>query len=338
MATIGTYCFDGVNFAQATSLYTDSALTNLAPDGYYAQGAISRRQLNGVLLNAVSCSSCVDPCGVGVNASVSNNGLFFSQFGLGADIGAIVVYIYAYSVIPDGILATYNSNTYNRLTCLNNNGSTITENGGSNIPYAGFNNQGTELPTYIGKNNTNLVNNSPYNVVPGTNCVTSQQLRDFTLINGTYVDQGTSQIKTVVPTQVGTASTSYVYTMVIPKTSASPSVLDLQIFAPICGTSFNYNLDCPVLLDSFQGSASQANTTCAANVATYYFVQNALLVNSSTISPKTNSTPEVGNWVFTTNTGSAYLNDTNTDLYYIIDNTTYIKVKYGVVIETGNCT
>ena len=94
MATIGTYCFDGVNFAQATSLYTDSALTNLAPDGYYAQGAISRRQLNGILLNAVSCSSCVDPCGVGVNASVSNNGLFFSQFGLGADIGAIVVYIY----------------------------------------------------------------------------------------------------------------------------------------------------------------------------------------------------------------------------------------------------
>ena len=49
MATIGTYCFDGVNFAQATSLYTDSALTNLAPDGYYAQGAISRRQLNTLI-------------------------------------------------------------------------------------------------------------------------------------------------------------------------------------------------------------------------------------------------------------------------------------------------
>lgn len=338
MATIGTYCFDGANFAQATSLYTNSTLTTLAPDGYYAQGTISRRQLNGLLLNAVACSSCVDPCGVGVNASVSNNGLFYSQFGLGSDIGAIVIYLYAYSSIPDGIVVTYNSNSYNKLTCLNNDGNTIKENGGSSIPYAGFNNQGTGLPTYVGKNNVDVVNNSPYNIVPGANCVTSQQLKDFTLINGTYIVQGTSQIKTVVPAQVGTAAVSYVYTMVIPKTSASPSVLDLQIFAPICGTAFSYNLDCPVALDSFQGSASQANTTCAANVATYYFVQNAQWINANTISPKTNSTPEVGNWVFTTNTGSTYLNNTNTDLYYIINNTTYIKVKYGVVIETGNCT
>ena len=54
MAALGTYCFDGVNFAQATSLYTDSSLTNLAPDGYYAQGGISRRQLNGITIIVIN--------------------------------------------------------------------------------------------------------------------------------------------------------------------------------------------------------------------------------------------------------------------------------------------
>ena len=44
MATLGTYCFDGVNFSSATSLYTDSSLSTLAPDGYYGQGLIVRQQ------------------------------------------------------------------------------------------------------------------------------------------------------------------------------------------------------------------------------------------------------------------------------------------------------
>ena len=34
----GTYYFDGINFSQATALYTDAALTTLAPDGFYFNG------------------------------------------------------------------------------------------------------------------------------------------------------------------------------------------------------------------------------------------------------------------------------------------------------------
>ena len=52
MAALGTYCFDGLNFSQASALFTDSGLTTLAPDGYYSQGGIIRQQLNGSLLNA----------------------------------------------------------------------------------------------------------------------------------------------------------------------------------------------------------------------------------------------------------------------------------------------
>ena len=55
MATLGTYYFNGTSFASATSVYTDAALTTLAPDGYYSNGSIIRQQLNGLLLNAQAC-------------------------------------------------------------------------------------------------------------------------------------------------------------------------------------------------------------------------------------------------------------------------------------------
>tara|TARA_R110000751_G_scaffold85712_2_gene170961 strand:+ start:663 stop:1670 length:1008 start_codon:yes stop_codon:yes gene_type:complete len=334
MATVGTFCFDGANFAQATSLYTDSALTNLAPDGYYAQGTISRRQLNGVLLASAACSSCVPPCGTGVATSVSNNGLFSSQFGLGEDVGAVIIYLYAYAQLPDGILATYNNTTYNRLTFTDNDGTVVTD--GST--YSGQNNQGTGLPTYVGSTNANLIAQSPYNLVPGASCVASQQLRNFTFDGSTYVDQGTSVTKTVVAAQLGTTASGFnrVFTMVIPKTAATPAILGLEIYAPLCSTQFDYNLYCPALLTSFSASAEQLNASCAAEVATYYFAKNATIV-SGAIVPDFNPFPAEGNFVFTTNTGSNYLNDTSTDKFYILNNSTYIKVRHGVVIQTGNC-
>ena len=338
MATVGTFCFDGVNFAQATSLYTDSALTNLAPDGYYAQGTISRRQLNGVLLSPAACSSCVPPCGSGVSTSVSTNGLFSSQFGLGADTGAVIIFLYAWQLIPDGILATYNNATYNRLTCNVNDGNLVSD--GST--YSGQNNQGTGLPTYVGSTNADLLGQSPYNVVPAPPaCLNSQQLINFTFDGTSYIDQGTSVTKTVVAAQEGTvgAGSVRVFTMVIPKTAATPAVLGVEIYAPICGTQFDYNLYCPAFLPSFEASAAQSTSSCSSEVATYYFARNATWDSiNDVIVPSSNLFPEVGNFVFTTNTGSNYLNDTSTEKFYILNSNTYIKVKHGVVIEIANCT
>lgn len=57
----GTYYFDGINFAQASALFTDAALTTLAADGFYSQNGIVRQQLNGVLLNSQPCSDCIVP-------------------------------------------------------------------------------------------------------------------------------------------------------------------------------------------------------------------------------------------------------------------------------------
>ena len=52
---------------------------------------------------------------------------------------------------------------------------------------------------------------------------------------------------------------------------------------------------------------------------------------------RTNTIPEIGNFVFTSSDGSAYLNDTSTIQYYIIANSTAIGVRNGVVVSSVNC-
>lgn len=62
MATAGLYYIDTFNFADATAVYTDEALTTLAPDGFYQMGGeTARQQVSGVLKPAEPCPSCVKP-------------------------------------------------------------------------------------------------------------------------------------------------------------------------------------------------------------------------------------------------------------------------------------
>jgi len=60
MATLGTFYFDSNSFATATALFTDSTLTQCAPDGFYSDGIISREQKNCLLQVAETCN-CAGP-------------------------------------------------------------------------------------------------------------------------------------------------------------------------------------------------------------------------------------------------------------------------------------
>jgi hypothetical protein len=130
---------------------------------------------------------------------------------------------------------------------------------------------------------------------------------------------------------------SPVFTMVIPKTGASPTSLNLKISAPACGTFFAYELDCPAGLSSFGSSVAQSTTACAVNTQTYYFAKNATGTNVP-FTVDTNTIPNVGNFVFTDANGATYLNDAATIKYYIIGNTTAIGVRNGVVVSSAACT
>lgn len=62
MATAGIYYIDTFNFADATAVYTDAALTTFAPDGFYQMGGVTaRQQVSGVLDPPQDCPSCTKP-------------------------------------------------------------------------------------------------------------------------------------------------------------------------------------------------------------------------------------------------------------------------------------
>jgi len=341
MAALGTYCFDGLNFSQASSLFTDTTLTTAAPDGFYAQGNIIRQQLNGVLLNAQPCGTCSVSCGQGLSASQSGNGYFSVNIDLANSTGAVIMYFYMGSSVPDGVLSTYNSVSYNRMTAKNNHNGVVLLNGSSTqVDYAGIDNQGTGLPTYIGNQNSALVGS--YTNTPGGACSQGDKPEDFSYTGNAYVSQGTLQENfSVVNNQVGFSSdsssiTSPLFTMVIPKSATTPTSVNLIISAPMCGTLFRWEVDCPIALSNFNASAAQSTTACAAATTTYYFARNATGVQLPFV-VDTNTIPEIGNFVFSDVNGSTYLNDTSTIQYYVIANTTAIGVRNGVVVSSASC-
>jgi len=58
MAINSIFYIDAADLATATSVYLDSSLLNIAPDGFYGDGTISRQQSSGILLAADTCVSC----------------------------------------------------------------------------------------------------------------------------------------------------------------------------------------------------------------------------------------------------------------------------------------
>ena len=327
-ATYNTYFFDGVNFSSATALYSDAALTALAPDGFYAQNGIVRQQTGGLLLNAQSCDSCAVSCGNGISTSNSGAGYFNADVDVANSVGAVVIYFYMGASIPDGVLTTFNNVKYNRMTSKNNLGTVqLIDGAQSLVDYAGLNNPNTS-PTYVGNENSLLVDN--YFNVP-----------EFNLSGGSYVATGNTRSISVVDNQVGYASdtstpSSPVFTMVVPKTDANTSLIKVEIFAPMSGTFFAYELACPDDLPSFQGSALQATDVCTSANATYYFARNATGITTP-FTVDTNTVPEVGNFVFSTSDGSTYVNDTSVLKYIIVANTTALRIVNGVVSAVTAC-
>jgi len=345
MASIGTYYFDGQSFANASAIYTDAALTTLAPDGYYSQGGIVRQQLNGVLLNANDCTECYVACGSGISASISQNGVFNADIDMANSVGAIVAYFYMTTSIPDGVVATYNAVNYNRLTAKNNHNGVVLRDGSlSIVDYAGIGNQGTGKPTYVGNQNTGLVGSSPYNSVTAACPTEGGRPENYNYVNSAYVALGTYTPTTVSNAQVGFATdnvtpalNSPVFTMVIPKTLTTPTPVNVTISAPMCSTAFNWEIACPAALPSFSGTALQATAACGFAITTYYFVRNAT-GTTLPFTKDTNAIPEIGNFVFTDVNGTTYLNDTVTLQYVVVNNATAIGIRNGVVVSSAACT
>ena len=316
MALSGTYYLNGPDLASSTAIFADDEMNVCAPNGLYSNGIIVRELLNCVLLPAQPCPQCALPCGNVAGESQDINGTFLGQISGGPNTGAVVIYSIVGNLIPDGVLVTYNGQTYNQLTYIGNVGGPV----GLNTPLG--------QPTYYGSNN-----NTP---------VSTTSLPIYTIqTDGSYILSGNSQPITVTANQLDLrGGGTRVYTQVIPKNSTSVSVLNVDFYAPILGTFFSFQTDCPIQLDSFLGSGIQADDTCAAATINYYFAQNATTTATFpiTFTPETLATPGIGNYVFLDDGGGTAINNTATSQFVILADSTYIEIQYGIVIATGTCT
>lgn len=331
-ASYSVYYFDGLSFANATSVYDDAALTTLSADGYYSQNGIVRQQVNGILLNAQSCDSCAVPCGSGVQANFNQPGYFNAVIDVGSNVGAVYIYSKMNAAIPDGMVATYNNVPVNRMTAKNNhNGVVLVDCNSNAVDYSGVNQQPPQAhtPTYVGNDNFNT-------------CGTYNNINEYNLVNNAYVQTGGTRQVTISTNQVGCATDtstdpSPVFTMIVPKTDPTVTTIEVEVFAPLGGTVFDWELLCPVELPAFNGSALQNTADCTANTTQYFYARNAT-GNTSPFTQDSNSLPEIGNFVFTDANGATYVNDTSALKYIIINSTTAIGVRNGVVVSSGACT
>ena len=221
-----TFYMDGPSLGSSTSIFVDANLTTCAPNGFYSDGVIVRQQTSCSLLPPQACPSCSVLCGDPITAS-GLTGEYLLNVNTGETLGAIVIRFNPLS-IPDGIMATFNTTIYNELSS----------------PLFGYLAAPVNLPTFVG----NFTDDCG---IGGSTFTLDEYLYDGVGFNAT----GNSNVVNVSLSQVHVTSTAPgECVMIIPKTAASPSIINIQVFGVCGGTAFNIQVDCPVMLTSFPAS------------------------------------------------------------------------------------
>jgi len=247
----GTYYINAPSLASANAVFSDSAMTTCAPDGFYSDGVIVREQSVCTLLPQQTCPSCAQPCPV-PTVSGSGQHYYILDVDLTSSTGAVIVHFNPNNG-PCGLMATYNGINYTSV---------------SSSVFGYLASGATNQPVYLGQSSFDcgILTGSPYTNVPifywdgGTGFTPSASFASFSVV--------------AAQKQLTTASPSDCY-MVIPKTSATPSQLRIIIPlpCPLIGV-FDIDVLCPAPLTSFSSSSmrSNSNLACASSInQTYYF-------------------------------------------------------------------
>jgi hypothetical protein len=223
------YFLDGGSLLDSTAVYLNSGLSILAPDGYYSDGFNIRKQAGGVLEPSQPCPACGVLCGGQINGN-GNQGEYLLQIDTGTlptAVGAIIVTFDPFSV-PDAILAELDGAFYNKLSS----------------PIYGYLAGTANLPTFIGRIGSDCgISGSTYTL-------------NVNQWDGTaFVPTGTTDTITVAPGQMQlTTNGPGACIMVIPKTSATPSLLTVRCYGVCGGTAFNVGIQCPAKIKSIKSS------------------------------------------------------------------------------------
>lgn len=217
------YYLDAPTLAQATSVYTDAALTVCAADGVYSDGSITRVLSGCVLGPAKVCPSCGTNCDETSYGNLGSVGVYRSTIDVGndpGDIGAIIIR-FETPKAPHGFKAVYDGITYNTFSS----------------PIYGYMTAPSGLPVYMGDQDNDCG-------------ITSSSFiaNNYDWDGGSYVYDGTTSIISVLPSQTNlTVNGPGICVMVIPKVNLNPSSLDITVEAP-CGSDFAVGVSCPTVL------------------------------------------------------------------------------------------
>ena len=265
---MATYYLDGNTLSNSSAIYTNSNLTSCAPDGFYSDGVISREQISCVLSAIKECKGCAAECGTPVTSEgimgVQNISTYVGQNT--SDIGAIIIRFYTYAIptIPRGIKATYNGNSYNQLSSI------VDGYHASTNPTS---------PTFIGDSALDCgLSGTVYPNVPTYEY-------DGSTFNFIY-----NQTVSVAPGDVSLGVDPVSCVMVIPKTSALPSKIDITIYSLCDADVWGMDIECPIKLTPFPTTTNLD----AFNVC------DGLPINIAYNAPVNGSpgVPEVYDWVF----------------------------------------
>lgn len=303
-----SYYLNGSSLGDSTSIFVDSAMTILAPDGFYQQDDIVRELVNGVLLPPQVCPSCSYPCSdYPMTESGGTIGEYIASINVGSGIGAIVITVNPFDV-PEGFSVEYNSAIYNEF---------------SSATY-GYLAGTAGLPTYLGQTSSDcgLVSGSPR---------TLQIYRwggsDFNISDGEtdVVDVASGQLQL-------TATGPGRCIMVIPKTVASPTTLEVKIYSACPTATFEVEVSCPTPLLAFSSSIRRSSSVSACSFPTSPQTYYVAHVNGAI------GILGLYDWVFSDINGQTPL----TDGYYYaaaavpgIDDV--FRVQNGIITQFINC-
>jgi uncharacterized protein (TIGR02145 family) len=314
MAIESIFYLNAADLTLATAAYLDLALTNLAPDGFYKEGTITRQQSSGILLAAEPCVTCGTPCGTSIGGGGSS-GIYTVNLDVGSisgSTGAIRI-MFNPDNVPDGIRVTYNGVVYNKLSSpivgvrqSSNPGhyTIVGTSGGTSSCSSWYPSGGTlTLPVKLYNPATSSF------VATGVNQTDVISVGDFFI--GTRVED---------------------CWMVIPKTTALPSSLLIEMIGPCTSTGWDFSAYCPAALPTFPASDVFAGATvpCSTPIPnTFYFAKVHLAADTY-----------VGlyDYVFTDVNGQFPLPNG----YYLTSNVAtpnkVIQVGNGVIIGITDCT
>jgi hypothetical protein len=294
-----TYYIDGSTLLNSTAVYTDAGLTTCAPDGFYSDGINSRELVGCILLPAQACGSCATPCGQPIAAS-GGQGIYKVDLDAGNSIGAMIVR-YNPASIPDGIRILYNGGVYNQLSSPVDGYHASTDPNGY---------------TYIGATTSDC----------GISGTTYPALVEYVYNGASFVASGNTVSVFVAAGDVSLGAAPGNCVMVIPKISATPSLIQVEAVGPCSGTAWSLNIACPVALTGYSSTTRHPACTEACGhplTETYY---NAPVTGTA-------GSPALYDWVFSDANGQFIL----TDGFYGFTGGKCMTVQNGIIVAISTC-